>query len=350
MQIGFMSCQESVDCGDFQAFGFASNQSLLEFDLVVWEMFWLDFDYKSIRQPDKMEPQSVNIYGDEVRRLISDRKRRLREFEWLMQTGRTLVILCPAPIKFYLETWNLEGMSDGTDIVDNYSFLPVDIQEQVRNCASPAWGKRIEFRGDDVFLDFWRLVEGIAWYSVYFTSSIGIPFLYIKETDFSVATWLTSGKGNIFLIPGKYDDSHDDDETFVEAAKYLVVAANTLSGKQVVPSPEIVTENFSKTKRLKDDIVSPNHDLVPPSDLLIGTKAKKVKQTKPVNTDKATIDEERLNALRETLRTHYRNLNELEKRAAYFGLNIPIEIMSQIDYLKGKIEQIREEIATLSKE
>lgn len=36
-------------------------------------------------------------------------------------------------------------------------------------------------------------------------------------------------------------------------------------------------------------------------------------------------------------------------RAASYGLNVPIEILNQIDYFKEKIEQVEKEIDTLSK-
>lgn len=62
-----------------------------------------------------------------------------------------------------------------------------------------------------------------------------------------------------------------------------------------------------------------------------------------------SVKEERLNALLQTQRIYYRNLNEMEKRAAYFGLNIPLEVVNQIDYFKGKVEEIEKEINALER-
>ena len=60
-----------------------------------------------------------------------------------------------------------------------------------------------------------------------------------------------------------------------------------------------------------------------------------------------SIEQERLNTLLQTQRMHYRNLNEMEKRAANFGIDVPIPIVNQIDYFRSKIEEIQVEIDTL---
>lgn len=345
MKVGFMSCHEDFEFRDFNKFGFAANQSLLELDLVLWDMGWLDFGYNSTRTPDTLEPKSVYVYGDEAQRLISDRNRRLREIDWLMRAGKTLVILCPAPVKFRIEVWNSDGISTSEDITDNYSLLPVNIQKRVRNHATPAWGKRIEFRGDEAFSSFWRLIEGVAWYSVYFTSPIGTPFLYVKDTPYPVATWFTSGRGNIFLIPGTYDDSYDDYPTFVEAAKHLIVAAEILSGKHSFPLSER-TEEFLEVNDVKTEHTQSDRDSLDELSLARDVKVENMEKTEATN-DEVALYKERLNALSKTRRTYYRSLNQYEERAAQYGLNVPIEIVNQIGYFKEKIEQIEKEIASL---
>jgi len=60
-----------------------------------------------------------------------------------------------------------------------------------------------------------------------------------------------------------------------------------------------------------------------------------------------SIKEERLNALYLTQKIHYQNLHDMEKRAAYFGLNVPLEITNQISYLNMKIKEIDDEVVAL---
>lgn len=64
--------------------------------------------------------------------------------------------------------------------------------------------------------------------------------------------------------------------------------------------------------------------------------------------DIISIHKERLNSLLQMQQIYYRNLNEMEKRAALYGINVPIEIINQIDYFKEKIKAVEEEILTLS--
>lgn len=200
----------------------------------------------------------------------------------------------------------------------------------------------MEFRGDEAFLSFWRLIEGVAWYSVYFTSSIGTPFLYVKDTPYPVATWFTSGKGNIFLIPGTYDDY----PTFVEVARHLIVAAETLSGKRSFPLLERA-EEFLEVNDVKTEHTQSNRDSLGELGLARDVKIENLKKTEAIN-DEVAMYKERLNALLKTRRTYYRNLNHLEERAAQYGLNVPIEIVNQVEYFKEKIEQIEKEIASLT--
>lgn len=65
---------------------------------------------------------------------------------------------------------------------------------------------------------------------------------------------------------------------------------------------------------------------------------------------KEEIKKERLATLQKVLRTYYQNLNELEERAAQYGLNVPIEITNQIGYFEEKIEKVEKEIAALARQ
>jgi hypothetical protein len=235
MKVGFMDCKfgEQSEWSDFTVFGFASSQSLLDFDLVLWNVWSLMFDYRSTNSIRHGEPENHLYTTDEFQRIIRDRARRLREIEWLMRSGRTLVILCPSPSAFSMK---LSAPSDSKVLmyeddyfIDPYSFLPRSIGEQIRRCAVDAWGNEMELRDEEAFSDFWDSIQGVAWYSAYLTSQIGKPFLYAKGTPYPTATWFKYEQGNIFLIPGIGHDGVDDHGNFVEAAKHLVTAANLLS-------------------------------------------------------------------------------------------------------------------------
>lgn len=231
MKIGFMDCFEESDWGDFKIFGFASDQALFDFDLVLWNVWTLRFDYRKTNFVGFSERQNY-LYGEhEFQRIIRDRARRHREIDWLMQAGKTLVVLGPSPLAF---TMKLESASTSDTVTyghgpnhffDVYSFLPNLISDQLRGCAVAAWGREMELRGAPAYSDFWKPIKELAYYSVYFTSQVGRPFLFAKGTPFPTGTRFKYGNGNLFIIPGTYDDSSDDYPAFVEAAKHLVTVA-----------------------------------------------------------------------------------------------------------------------------
>lgn len=236
MNIGFMSCFDDEEIGDCLKFGFASDQSMLEFDLVLWDMWCLHYDYRANRayrnKGRGYRAESKDFEGDEGKRFLKDRQRRLREIEWLLQSGRSLVVLCPAPNSFRIKS---DYLSTG-DEIDIYSFLPEGIAEQIRAEVVAAWGQKMSFRGASEFSDFWRELEGYAYYNAYFKSPIGKPILYVRGTEYPVATWLRYGNGNVFLIPVTEYDDDGMYPVFVDAAKKLVSAAKNLSGNIQSPS------------------------------------------------------------------------------------------------------------------
>jgi flagellar biosynthesis/type III secretory pathway M-ring protein FliF/YscJ len=62
---------------------------------------------------------------------------------------------------------------------------------------------------------------------------------------------------------------------------------------------------------------------------------------------KAQMQHDRLTALLKMQQQYYQNLNQVEERAAQYGLNVPVEIANQIDYFKEKIAEVKAEIAVL---
>lgn len=230
MKIGFMSCYETQTHKNFKKFAFESGQSLLEYDLVLWDMAYLHFGYRlSVYSPEK-----------ELRRLLRDRKRRLNEIEEILRQGKTLVILCPFPTSFKMDNLEgsecqslleAEGFADKS--LDIYSFLPSSLAQPVRENAIDANGNKMDFRGDAAFLSTWEVLKGVAWYSVYFQSPIGTPFLFVHDTPYPTATWFKYDGGSIVFIPAtKYDDA-EDYSIFVEAGTRLIEALKELANKTV---------------------------------------------------------------------------------------------------------------------
>ncbi len=346
MNIGWMACHEETDEDDFQIFGFASDRSLFDFDLIVWDMEGLPYDYNA-RERSSSSSLRYEITGEEAQKLIDDRERRLLEIDWLMQTGRTLVILCPGPAKFKIDFLKRPSITGAIryheEVIDYYSFFPETIEQTIRKSAKNGGGKRIELRGDTAFLPFFETINGTAWYNTYFVPSIGQPFVYVEGTEYAVATWFRVKRGNIFLIPGKYDDGYEDCPIFVDAAKHLVSAAEKLS--ETTQSVQFSEENKEKDiipTREQDDLIS-NHsisDLIIKSPILRNTKRKKLD----------TSDKEDIENIRKVIRRYRQRLQILREQEASQGIYADPKFPIEIGEIEAKITRLQEELQVLEGE
>lgn len=57
-----------------------------------------------------------------------------------------------------------------------------------------------------------------------------------------------------------------------------------------------------------------------------------------------------IDILREQLSLHRKNLFRLESRAAYYGMNVPLDILNGIDHEKEKVEEVKKRLAELGED
>jgi hypothetical protein len=249
MNVGIMSCFEKESYKDYDKFAFMDGQTLLEYDIVIWDMAYLHFGYHP----------STRI--NDFKRLLKDRRRRLSEIEELLEKGKSLVILCPPPDAInhgnlldpsfnndYLQILQSEGI--GEKPFDIYSFLLPEIETAFRESAVKGEDCQIDFRGDQALLDGWLCIKQKAWYSVYLLTQIGTPFLFVKNTNYPTGSWFRHKNGYIFLIPATQYDDGEDYPLFVEAAKSLVEGVTNPIGKQV----EVSWEDDDYESHKNDDL------------------------------------------------------------------------------------------------
>jgi len=259
MNIGFIACFEPEYFSNFQTFTFEAEKSLLEFDLVLWHLEYLHYGYR-INHDDNC---------DELKRLMADRSRRIREIDDLLRQGKSLFILLSQPVPIPLEKPSkmVEALSDlwgksemGDKVIstlrkeaenkydaqmellkendispnkfDTFEFLPEYLRNPLRKTLVPLEQRSnsLDFRGDASFLGFWESIKDIAWCDVFFSSPIRVPILFQANTQYPTAAWIKQGNGNIFLLPNTEFDSSDDYPKFVNAAKELFTAIQNLSG------------------------------------------------------------------------------------------------------------------------
>jgi len=119
--------------------------------------------------------------------------------------------------------------------LETFDFLPEEIGLALKEKVVKASGQNIEFRGDSIFAKSWETIKGVCQYNAYFKTPLGSPFLFIKDTNYSVASWIKYNEGYIFFIPGTVDDSDTHFHNFVAAAKSLTDGITVLSGGTSMP-------------------------------------------------------------------------------------------------------------------
>ena len=120
--IGFMTCFEAWKYPDFEEFAFESNRSLLEYDIVLWNIEYLHFGYNL----------SFEHNASDLQRLLLDRKRRLHEIEVLLNNGKSLAILLS---KSESLTCPFAEM-----VLTFFNFRLTECRRQLINQATPGYG------------------------------------------------------------------------------------------------------------------------------------------------------------------------------------------------------------------
>lgn len=248
---------QDFDYGDFREISFSSPQTLFDFNLVLWDLRWLCYSYRFDRlesYPDWAEPKRLMFREGLKQKILRDRERRISEIEHLMDKGGALVIMVSIPI-IYSFSEDMLDQDNTNQVIDNYSFLPPAIEKSIRDKLVEGSGNKIEFKGNKALLLAWNKIKHVSLYSAYFTSSIGDSFLYIKDTNYSVGSWFSYGKGQVFLIPHTPDDGGDDYPAFVDAAKQLVNIVRTKIPNKNFYLPKVEKK---KVKPLKNKVESPS--------------------------------------------------------------------------------------------
>src|SRR5258708_6620856 len=105
----------------------------------------------------------------------------------LLKNGKNLFITTPYPI--YVYTSNTQGVN----LIEYFAII--------RMKTSASSGKRIEFRGDEMFAPFWEKNKGALEYKAIFDEVVGKPLFYIQQTQVVVGAYIKVQRGHIILLP-----------------------------------------------------------------------------------------------------------------------------------------------------
>lgn len=192
---------------------YCDKTSSLDFDVVIWDPQWAVSHYPAYSEYRGKPAPSESVSAQ----LISDFRRRRREFKELLDLGRTLVVFTSPPSVIFVDTGEREHSGTGrnratTRLVKDYDFwrtLPLPAP------TAEARGQNLEFVGDERFAPYWREYKDDLYYSAYLEEAVGTPLVRIRGTQRVVSAAVqTKGGGLVLLLPQiDIGDDEDDEDT-----------------------------------------------------------------------------------------------------------------------------------------
>jgi hypothetical protein len=218
---------------DVPQFAFHSDQSLLDFDLVLWDPAQLLQEY----MPSKT--RTLNglpiLPHEDSERLKGDVERRKAEFTELFKLGRSVIVFTPRP-----QSWQREIFRPNV----NPEFT---IQHLVNALPHPlllekASGREITLRNARPgFADFWNVHQNSFAYRAILPKPPGESQLVIAGTDKVVSTILNLGAGHLLYLPflsaiESYGLTQTEARTFIVDLVRLIKGLKTVEGDFELPS------------------------------------------------------------------------------------------------------------------
>lgn len=187
---------------------FRSARTLLEHEIVLWNPRNVLASYST---GNRFEGSiCLSLAGSAAYQ--RDAERRWLEFHDYLGLGRLLVVLLPAPMRFYTDTGREEnegtaGKPRMSKILDTRSvedLIPVEFESVLAN------GERFRVLEGEPFATFWRSVGEQFLYEAYLKDPVGTPLLSIYGADRVVGALVHAHGGVVLLLPQRYEYKADD--------------------------------------------------------------------------------------------------------------------------------------------
>jgi hypothetical protein len=166
---------------------FNSNTTLLDFDILLWSPNFIIYEYFSNAASMKYQNGGLIVEEQTLNKIKRDVSRRDREMNIMLDNGKNLSIYTPYPIFIY------DPNAQVINLLDNFTVLRVK--------TSSSSGKRVEFRGDEIFAPFWEKNKNILEYQTVFDEVVGNPLFYIQGRQFVVGSYIKVKNGHISFLP-----------------------------------------------------------------------------------------------------------------------------------------------------
>jgi hypothetical protein len=204
---------------------FNSNDSLLDFDCILWNPNKLFSEYGTGANLTEGGYWQVQSYFQ--LKLEQAIERRQREMQSLLSQNRTIVIATPLPMKY-------RASQSIAEILD---ALP--IQGVYTNVGS---GKRIESKADEKYTKFLRANHQSLKYEVHFEEYPGQPLFYITGTNNVVAFKAHTENGLLLFLPFPENETDEQiNKTYINSVRDLIY---DLKSQNVTEAPPEWTDLY----------------------------------------------------------------------------------------------------------
>lgn len=248
---------------------FAGDDSVFDFDLVIWDPA---SSYEWYTQYEDSYQGLPSLSDNSSVRLRADISRRKKEFAEFVNSGRTLVIITRPPQQCYAATGSVEHSGTGrnratirhVDKVDLLNALPVKTTQFLK-----ARGTRIEVDGDGPLSSLLRTYRKDLCYEATMVDPPGSSLGHVVGTDRIVASvQRAKSGGHLVFLPTvnllRDDDDELDEDADEEASLYrdnawefqrdLIETLRQLDGSTEISRPAWASAySTSEQRRLSDE-------------------------------------------------------------------------------------------------
>jgi hypothetical protein len=178
---------------------YSSTRTLLEHEIAIWRPEYLLNEYGTTGNYEG----DICLDNNGSAQYKRDLKRRTRDIREFLELGRTLVVLLPPPLQFYIATG--ERRNDGTRAKPNVKRI-VEARQLSETLPHPsilqaASGEAFEIVGDAAFAKFWRGVGDQFVYESFCEVENAEPLLRVPGTKRVVAARAEVASGTVLYLP-----------------------------------------------------------------------------------------------------------------------------------------------------
>lgn len=178
------------DHPDIETVAFASDQSVLDYDAVIWSPAGLEAEYRDAYTGATEEGAAPLLSVAASSRLLRDVRRRKRDFTRFLERGRIMVIDPPPPVPLRIHIIE--------DVID---FHPFEALPQRLTLSAPPSNGPVVFRGGHPFRAFADRVPGRSRARAAFDHFPGEPLFFAGSDGAVAGGYVYQHPGHLLFLP-----------------------------------------------------------------------------------------------------------------------------------------------------